>query len=174
MTRQRTFCMPLPVIALVALLTCFGCRTQQNNGLTGQIAPECSLTMLDGSTVHLNDLRGKPVLLEFWAPWCTGCLQNIPPLKQLHQRFNGQIAMIATSSEAGVKTVSNFVGKHAIPYPVAISNRKLLEAYRISVIPVTMLIDAQGVIRYHHAGQFQLSHLEERITHMLEQTLHQK
>ncbi|WP_448871230.1 TlpA family protein disulfide reductase [Desulfobulbus propionicus] len=145
----------------------WGCRDQGSGGLTGRPAPEFAVTMLDGRTVSLKELRGKPVLLEFWAPWCGGCLENIPPLRQLHQRFGGQIALIAASSETGKKTVARFVSEHGLPYPVALSNQQLLDAFQVSAIPVTVLIDREGVVRYHHAGQFALGQMEQRIRGLL-------
>lgn len=154
------------LVVAIALLTA-GCDGGRPAGLTGQPAPDFSVTMLDGSTARLQDLRGKPVLLEFWAPWCGGCLQNIPSLKALQARFGDQIAIIAPSSETGRKTVSRFIAEHAISYPVALSNQRLLDAYRVAAIPVTILIDGQGVVRYHHAGQFSPEALGKTIAGLL-------
>lgn len=158
---------PILWVAVLGLLVLAGCDGGRPQGLTGQQAPDFSLTMLDGSSSRLQDLRGKPVLLEFWAPWCVGCLKNIPALKQMHARFGEKIAIIAASSETGTKTVSGFISEHAIPYPVALSSQKLLNAYRVAAIPVTILIDGQGVVRYHHVGQFPPEVLAAHIQRLL-------
>ncbi|MGI6656203.1 MAG: TlpA family protein disulfide reductase [Desulfobulbus sp.] len=155
-------------ILLALFLTLQSYEPQQGSGgMTGQQAPDFSVTMLDGSTVSLPDLRGKPVLLEFWAPWCVGCRHNIPPLKQLHERFGSRIALIAVASETGDKTVARFVDKNDIAYPVALSNRRMLNAFQINGIPITVLIDAGGVIRYYRAGEFTFSHMEQQISRLL-------
>jgi thiol-disulfide isomerase/thioredoxin len=152
--------------AIILLLG--GCRSEHGTGgFTGQNAPDFTMTMLDGSELTLKELRGKPVLLEFWAPWCTGCLYNIPPLKQLHARYGEAVAFVAPSSETGRQTVGQFVADHDIPYPVGFANRQLLADYRISGIPVTILIDAEGMVSYHHTGQLSAPRLEELIKQML-------
>nr|WP_320013195.1 TlpA disulfide reductase family protein [uncultured Desulfobulbus sp.] len=154
-------------LAMLCLLTgCLllnGCNNPKAGGLTGLPAPECSLNMLDGTSISLADLRGKPVLLEFWAPWCEGCLKNISPLKKLHKRLGTELAIIAPSSEIGPVTVRRFAHEHSIPYPIALSSQHLLESFQVHAIPVTVLIDRQGIIRYHHAGQFTAAALEKRI-----------
>lgn len=155
------------LLLAVSLVVFCGCRGNRPDELIGQQAPNCTVTLLDGRSVGLKELRGKPVLLEFWAPWCGGCLQNIPPLKALHARFGKQVTMIAASSETGQKTMNRFVREHDIPYPVALSSQKLLDAFRVSVLPVTLLIDGQGIIRYHHAGQFSLPSMEGQINRLL-------
>lgn len=158
------------LVLLVTAITlfCGGCRSEHGTSwFTGQTAPDFTLTMLDGNELTLRELRGRPVLVEFWAPWCPGCLKNIPPLKELHARYGKVVAFVASSSETGRQTVGQFVADHAIPYPVGFSNRRLLADYRVSGIPVTILIDAEGVVRYHHTGQFSAARLEELIKPML-------
>lgn len=155
------------LLLLIVLLLACGCRGESTSGLTGQQAPDFTLDMLDGGSTSLKELRGKPVLLEFWAPWCSGCLKNIPPLKQLHAQFGDRIAFIAASSEQGKKTVARFAADNALPYPIGLSNQKFLDAYRVSVIPVTILIDREGVVRYHHAGQFQVELLTKKMKPLL-------
>jgi cytochrome c biogenesis protein CcmG, thiol:disulfide interchange protein DsbE len=164
---DRISTMVLLLTAAIILL-CGGCRSEHGTGgFTGQTAPDFTLTMLTGSELTLKELRGKPVLLEFWAPWCPGCLHNIPPLKELYARYGEAVAFVAPSSETGRQTVGKFIADHAIPYPVGFSNRRLLADYRISGIPVTILIDGEGVVRYHHTGQLSAARLEELIKQML-------
>ncbi|MBM9538723.1 TlpA family protein disulfide reductase [Desulfobulbus alkaliphilus] len=165
--KHHTSIMIVLLVAAIALLP-GGCRSEHGtSGFTGQPAPDFTLTMLDGSELNLNKLRGRPVLIEFWAPWCPGCLHNIPPLKELYARYGEVVTFIAPSSETGRQALGQFVADHAIPYPVGFANRRLLADYRISGIPVTMLIDAEGLVRYHHIGQFSSARLDELIREML-------
>ncbi|MBM9612843.1 TlpA family protein disulfide reductase [Desulfobulbus rhabdoformis] len=157
---------PWTIVVLCLLAACLlfpGCKNQGAGSLTGFPAPECTMTMLDGTTLSLEDLRGRPVLLEFWAPWCAGCLKNIAPLKELHKRFGTGLAVIAASSETGPVTVRRFVHEYSIPYPIALSSQRLLDLFQVRAIPMTVLIDRQGIIRYHHAGQFTEGTLEKQI-----------
>ncbi len=136
------------IMALLCLLP--GCTKSE---MVGDRAPEFSLDSLDGKRISLAELGGKPVLLEFWAPWCPACRENIGPMKELHDRFADKIRIIAPSSEQGRKSVARFVSANHIPYQVAFATRQLLENYRVSAIPVTMLIDGRGIIRYRHLGR---------------------
>jgi cytochrome c biogenesis protein CcmG, thiol:disulfide interchange protein DsbE len=150
-------------VLFVMLLVMGGCSNESSTGLTGKVAPDFTLTMLDKSTISLNTLKGKPVLLEFWAPWCSGCVKNIPPLKKLYSLYGDKITFLASSSERGEKTVGMFVTKEQIPYPVALSTQKILTDYQVSGIPLTVLIDGEGVVCYSHAGQFSYDLLEKKI-----------
>jgi thiol-disulfide isomerase/thioredoxin len=71
--KYRTSTVIMLLIAAIILL-CGGCRSELGTGgFTGQTSPDFTLTMLDGSELTLRELRGQPVLMEFWAPWCPGC-----------------------------------------------------------------------------------------------------
>jgi len=155
---------------LVLLLILGACGAEQRSDMIGRPAPDFTLTMLDGGVQRLRDLKGTPVLLEFWAPWCSGCLQNIPALKQLHAEYGSRILFIAASAEHGRKTLDAFIKHHQLPYPVALSNQGALNAYRASAIPATVLIDAAGTIRYYHAGQFSAEVLGEKMREITAET----
>lgn len=154
-------------LLFVIVLAMGGCNNGTSSGLTGRAAPDFTLTMLDKSTVSLKTLRGKPVLLEFWAPWCGGCVKNIPSLKKLYGLYGDQVVFLATSSERGENTVAKFIKKEDITYPVALSTQKILTDYQVSGIPLTVLIDAEGVVRYSHAGQFSFELLEKKIKQLI-------
>lgn len=153
--RRGGWLLPGLLLGLVLLLpACSGEETGSGGGMVGRQAPEFTVKMLGGGETTLAGLRGRAVLLEFWAPWCPGCLKNISEVAELHRRFGGRLAIVAPSSEVGEKSLAAFVAEKGITYPVALANRRLLSDYRVSGIPVTVLIDAKGVIRYHRAGQF--------------------
>lgn len=150
----------------VLLLMISGCVTPESQ-LVGTKAPDFTLDRLDNGSVSLTDLSGKPVLLEFWAPWCPGCLDNIAPMKELYSRFAGRVHIIAPSLEENRKSISAFVQKHNIPYPIILATRNFLSDYQISTIPVTIIIDKNGIIRKHHLGRIKV----EDISGILESLL---
>ena len=153
------------VVALFLVLP--GCSTGPEHEMVGSRAPDFTLDCLDGDKISMADLTGKPVLLEFWAPWCSGCLKNIEPLKKLHSRFNAEIHLIAASSEQGHKSMQNFSNRYHIPYQITFSNQELLNSYQVNGIPVTILIDANGVIRDYHIGQFSYERMAKKIQELL-------
>jgi cytochrome c biogenesis protein CcmG, thiol:disulfide interchange protein DsbE len=154
-------------LVLVLFSGCSGEEHSSPGGMVDRQAPEFTVRMLGGGEMTLAGLRGRPVLLEFWAPWCPGCLKNIPEVAALHRRFGERLAIIAPSSEVGEKSLAAFVADKGITYPVALANRRLLSDYRVSGIPVTVLIDAKGVIRYHRAGQFKAKAVGRTIERLL-------
>jgi len=148
---------------LAALLMASGCGNESPGGLTGGPAPEFTITLLDKSSVSLSALKGRPVLLEFWAPWCPGCVRNIPPLKKIHAVYGDRILILAASSEQGENTVKKFVAEKEIPYSIGLSTQKLLTDYKVSGIPRTILIDAKGMVCFSHVGQITFEMLEGKI-----------
>jgi cytochrome c biogenesis protein CcmG, thiol:disulfide interchange protein DsbE len=166
--RRGGWLLPGLLLGLVLLLSaCSGEETGSSGGMVGQQAPEFTVKMLGGGETTLAGLRGRTVLLEFWAPWCPGCLKNIPEVAELHRRFGERLAIVSPSSEVGEKSLAAFVADKGITYPVALANRRLLSDYRVSGIPVTVLIDAKGVIRYHRAGQFKAGAMARTIERLL-------
>ena len=154
---------------LTLLFTCISCKTAAKiHPMVGKEAPAFSLEDMQGKQISLAELAGKPVLLEFWAPWCAGCLDNIPAMKELYGRFGGKIHILAPSSELGRQNVGRFIEQHELPYTVVFSNRKLLRQYEASSIPLTILIDGQGVVRYRHLGRLSSKVVAKRITDALQ------
>lgn len=163
---QAVFYKYICLIAVMFLIMSSGCSTSEHP-LQGEKAPDFVLDLLGGGTVSLADLKGKPVLLEFWAPWCPGCLDNIAPAKELHSRFADRVHVVAPSLEGGRNAVRVFVEKHKIPYPVIFANRKLLDDYMVSTIPVTVIIDKNGIIRHHHLGRITTESMSKKLEALL-------
>jgi cytochrome c biogenesis protein CcmG, thiol:disulfide interchange protein DsbE len=155
----------LAFLAMILLLT--ACSVEQESTLKGRAAPDFSALWLRGGEIRLSDLRGRPVLLEFWAPWCSGCLKNIEPLNLVHEKYGDRIQVIALSAEQGRNTLAAFVKKRGITYPVALSSRKIINDYNAMSIPLTLLIDSDGIIRQQHYGVMQFHHLKAFVEDLL-------
>lgn len=162
---QTGFCRTICFLT-VLLLIIAGCATPVPQ-MVGSKAPEFTLDRLGNGTVSLADLQGKPILLEFWAPWCPGCLDNITPMKELYTRFSDTVHILAPSLQTGPKTTGAFVKKHNIPYPIVFATRELLNAYQVAAIPVTIIIDSKGVIRYRHLGSLQVNKVSKKLEALL-------
>jgi len=113
----------------------------------GVIAPDVTVTTLEGKTIKLSDLKGKRVVLNFWATWEGPCLKEIPHLVKLYNETNrDQLEIIGISVE-DVSTLKAFVKKKTINYPIA-SDSGLPVPYKDpTTIPTTFFIDRQGVIQ---------------------------
>jgi len=118
------------------------------------LAPDFTLKTLDGQEITLSQLKGKVVLLDFWATWCGPCRESIPHLIHLYNRYRGNgFELIGMDVDKGdVDTVRRFVKSMDIPYPVVVAPDDVARSYRVSGIPETVLIDKEGTIRERMVG----------------------
>lgn len=106
-----------------------------------------TLTDLSGKTWTLKDLRGKVVLVNFWATWCPPCRKEMPDLETLNQRFGPQGLVILGISDEDAATVSPFIAEHKVTYPILLDpGRKVNELFQIEGIPKTFIYGRNGKI----------------------------
>jgi peroxiredoxin len=124
----------------------------------GSPAPDFTLPGLDGKTVALADFRGKVVALNFFASWCGPCARETPGFQKFYEAHASEgFVVLGVNMGEGVHAVERFVRKYAVTYPVVLDEREeTARRYGVSAIPVTVLIDREGVIRYREAGMVTL------------------
>jgi peroxiredoxin len=106
-----------------------------------------TLTDLSGKSWTLKDLRGKVVLVNFWATWCPPCRKEMPDLEILKQRFGPQGLVILGISDEDAATVQPFVTQQKVTYPILLdSGRKVNGLFQIDGIPKTFIYDREGEI----------------------------
>jgi len=118
------------------------------------LAPDFSLKSFDGQEITLSQLKGKVVLLDFWATWCGPCKESIPHLIQLYKNYRESgFELVGMNVDKGDgEAVRRFVTSMDIPYPVVIAPEDVVRNYRVTGIPVTFLIDKKGKIREKVVG----------------------
>lgn len=111
-------------------------------------APEFALRDSNGKSVSLAKYRGKVVLLDFWATWCTGCKKEIPWFSEFHARYHakGLVVIGVSMDDGGWKVVKPFLADHAVSYRILLGNDATSNKYGIASLPDTFLIDRQGRI----------------------------
>lgn len=120
----------------------------------GKPAPELALTTLNGAFLRLSDLRGKTILLNFWATWCGPCKQEMPLLVRTAQASADQgLVVVGIDVQESEAQVRSFVQQVGVTYPIAIDgDGSATAAYRVFGLPTSWVIDSAGVARASHFG----------------------
>lgn len=127
----------------------------------GYSAPDFELTDLTGKRVRLSDFRGKPVVLNFWATWCPPCRQELPTLQDLHQRRGDAFVLLAVSEGEQQQDVLAFVRKYGFTFRVLLDPQLSVgRTYGARAIPMTFVIDPDGVIVYIRQGTVKTGELD--------------
>lgn len=131
----------------------------------GSEAPDFSLKDLGGKEVKLSQLRGRPVMINFWATWCPPCRQEIPTIVQTYNETHNsadayEILGVATQSDQN--TIQAFAKEFNIDFPVLPdSDNSITELYHVLPIPTSFFIDRDGIIREIHVGIVERPQLEK-------------
>jgi cytochrome c biogenesis protein CcmG/thiol:disulfide interchange protein DsbE len=112
-------------------------------------APDFTLRTLDGQEIALSKLKGKVILLDFWATWCGPCRESIPHLIQLYKNYkkNGFEVIGMNMDRGNIETVRHFAESMGILYPIVITPNNVERNYGVNSLPTTILIDKEGRIR---------------------------
>lgn len=103
------------------------------------------LTDLEGKTWDLKDQKGKVVLVNFWATWCSPCRKEMPDLDALYKRFKNRGLIILAISDEDIGKVRPFIAEHKVSYPILLDpGRKVNELFEIEGIPKTFVYDREG------------------------------
>jgi peroxiredoxin len=123
----------------------------------GALARDFIAMSPDGQWLRLSDLRGKPVVLNFWATWCVSCLTELPLLRDLQTRLGGPsaIEVVAVNTGERVEDVAAFLEQLEAPaFRIAMDpSAAVADAYGVYGLPLTVFIDASGIIRARYPGQ---------------------
>ena len=146
---------------------------------TGQIAPDFELPALDGSRLRLSGLRGRPVLLNFWATWCAPCRVEMPWLVELDKQYRAQgvqIIGVSLDDSGSQAKVARFAQERGVQYPVLSGNAEVADAYGgVRFLPQTFFIDRKGKITNSRLGMPYRAQLEkaiqELVGHRLQSTM---
>ena len=155
----------LPVIlTLVLLLTGCSADSKQLMARVGEPAPDFRLQNLNGQSVTLSELRGKPVLLNFWATWCPPCRAEMPYLQEIYEEWTGMGLVLLTINVGESSTrVKDFLETYNLSLPVLLdTNRSVANKYNITGIPTTFFIDKDGIIQEKVVGSFRNKEQIER------------
>lgn len=133
----------------------------------GAIAPDFELRALTGETIRLSDLRGRPVILNFWATWCPPCRREMPALEVVWQQYNrGDVMVLGVDQGESPAVVEEFIRTAAgVSFPLLLDmDQSVGDAYLVHSMPTTFFIDAAGHIRdIRVGGPMELEFLNEQV-----------
>jgi len=121
-----------------------------------------AVTDLGGRTISSSDLRGKVVLVNFWATWCPPCRAEIPDLIKLQDKYRDKLIVLGISEdEIPPGEVKAFVTEQKMNYPVAMTTPALAKIFRgVSALPTTFVIDREGKLAQRHVGMLNAQQTE--------------
>lgn len=135
----------------------------------GQANAESGITLLDGSTVTLDDYKGQTVLVNFWASWCPPCRAEMPLLDAYYEQHRDEgFVMIAVNSREPASTARSFIEQTGFGFPVGLDeDGRLTREFGVNGLPVTIVYGPDGEVAYRHGGLITADVLEAEVTPLL-------
>lgn len=176
------------VLFTIIALWAAGCPAQDGSGgaavdaeakllAAGVAAPNWTLKRIDGSTLSSEELKGKVVVVDFWATWCPPCRAEIPGYVEMQKELEAQGLVIVGISldQRGPKVVQDFAAQYRINYPLVMADQDIVEAFSnlrgidggVEAIPTTFLIDRDGQVRHRKVGAWERERYEALIRSLL-------
>ena len=119
----------------------------------GSPAPDFELNNLTEEIFRLSDLRGKIVVINFWATWCEPCKVEMPFFEDLYSGSQKQLEILAVNFDEPPQKVQQFVEEYQLSFPVLLDpGGNVQSLYRVRGYPTTFILDEEGIVRYHHIG----------------------
>ncbi len=141
--------------AIVALLlSVFAATSLASSGLEGQTAPDFALKSSTGENMRLSEYRGDVVMINFWATWCGPCRQEMPLLDELYQRYSRVgFNLLGVNIDDDSRRAMQMIEELGVDFPVLFdATKQVSELYDVDAMPVTVIIDREGTVRYVHQG----------------------
>jgi cytochrome c biogenesis protein CcmG/thiol:disulfide interchange protein DsbE len=124
-----------------------------------------SLTLLDGQRIQLGDLKGRPVVLNFWASWCVSCRQEARYFETFWQSHKDKgVMVVGVAIQDTPEAAKDFAKVYGKTYPLALdTSGKAGIDYGVYGVPETFFIDKNGVVRHKETGPMSIALLEEKL-----------
>jgi peroxiredoxin len=142
----------------------------------GTLAPEIALPAVGGDTVRLSSLKGKVVLLDFWASWCSPCVMQMRNSREWKAQFKGKdVVFVYVSLDKNpmewqnfIKTLEgSYVGTHLIADTGDVYQSKIAKLYHVKRLPNVFILDKEGKVYYNSARDVSQQRISDMINHLL-------
>ena len=163
------------LVLLGAIIFAIVSNLQADNTVyrVGDQAPDFQLTQInknnEAETIQLSDLRGKGVMLNFWATWCKPCEREMPYMQELYPRYKELgIEIVAVSLDSTELVVDRFIDNYDLTFPIPHDTTgEIKDLYKVGPIPSTFFISPEGEIVNYVSGELSLERLEWYLRNIL-------
>jgi peroxiredoxin len=139
-----------------------GDNTSQKYSQAGAPAPDFELFSLEGSSKHLSDFAGHPILINYWATWCPPCREELPLIQDRLDRYSPDLVVLTINAGEEIETVRNYIEHENFSFQVLLDPEWKAEAlYGIYAYPTTVFIDRDGLIQARYVGGLSEEILDE-------------
>ena len=120
----------------------------------GARQPEIGLRDRSGNTIDLASLKGKVVLVDFWASWCAPCKQEMPVLERLHQKYKKDgLVIVAVSVDKDASNIADFLKQVRVTFPIVHDqDHSVADRFKPPRMPSSYIVDRKGIVRHVHGG----------------------
>ncbi len=143
--------------------------TAINSPLVGKPAPQFALTSLEGQRFDISQLRGKPVIVNFWATWCVPCYQEHPVLVENARTIGGDVQFLGVVFNDSEDKINAFLRERGSAYPTLLDQQgKTAIEYGVGGVPETFFINRRGVIVAKFVGPMTTEILQSNLSKALQ------
>lgn len=129
-------------------------RTDNQQITRGKEILDFSLTTLNGEVVSIDDYKGHPMIINFWATWCPPCKEEMPLLEKAYVSYYPDLVVIGISVDDVADEIPQFIRDNGITFPVFHDSSKgeLQALFKVNGLPTTYFIDSEGILQSQHIG----------------------
>jgi thiol-disulfide isomerase/thioredoxin len=132
--------------------------------VTGEEAPSTTFNLLDGGSMSLTDLRGTPIVVNFFASWCVPCIDEMPAFEEVHRELGDQVAFVGINLRDSVDAATDLVAETGVTYTVGRDpSGGIFQSFEAVNMPSTFLVSPDGVVVEGHAGALDADQLRTLI-----------
>lgn len=161
----------LLLATLLLILVACGSTTSATPAL-GQPAPDFTMSTLAGPSIRLADLKGRVVIVNFWATWCPPCENETPRLVAWYEQYHGaglEVLGVDKLVQDSRDAVADFVAKYAVSYPVPLDQTgDISRQWQALQLPRSYVIDREGIVRYVRIGELTQRDFDEQVLPLLQ------
>lgn len=155
----------VPLVAVLAIGFQFDPR-ELDTPLVGKTAPNFALPKVDGTgNLQLTELKGRPIVLNFWATWCVPCQQEHRELVSAARQLQGKVNFLGVVYQDEPQKILNWLDRFGSAYPTVVDQgSRAAIAYGVYGVPETYIIDPEGTIRYKFVGPVTVDALYQQVS----------